>query len=296
MALPPNLYKLTWFWEALGQGASESLYLQRQDSNTGTVLDGVTTFLQKRAKCLGNQGTLRACRCAVVTDSFGNPPDPSISELRYFSLPGTQTTEGAENPGENIAQSVELMLYEPVAQRKKILYLGYPWENYLPGNQTFNTQSNFVGVLNQWLTEVRQGGWGWIRKVRGLPHDINDYVTDTNTGQVTVTVTGALWAQVPQKKVELSIKFANKHPLNGRHVVQPLTATSFVVVQPIGVRPFTLALGGTVRLLESFFASMNPGFPNVTNTGRIGIVQPVRRARGKPLPATRGRSATETRW
>lgn len=295
MALVGDLYRVTWYWEALGQGGSETMMLRRQDSNTGSVLDGITQFLLKRAQLLGNQGTLRACRCAKYTDTAGARVR-NISELRYFSFQGTQTTGNQPNLGENLAQSLQLMCYEPVSQRKKIIYLGYPWEAVLPGNQIYAPVGAWGNFFSSWLTDLVQGGWGWIRKERSIPYAITGYTEDANTGRVTITTAGAITWPNSDRPVEVHISFAGKNPLDGRQLVQPVSSNSCTTVAPIGVRNFSLTTGGFLRLYDPFFASLNPGFPATTNLGRVGVVQPVRRARGKPTPSTRGRSPDVVRW
>ena len=295
MALVGDLFRITWYWEALGQGGSETLMLRRPDSNIGSVADGLVSFMQKRAALLGNQGTLRAYRVARYTNNTGLRVR-NESELRYVTFSGTQTTGGNPNPGENLAQSLQLMCYNPTSTRKKIIFLGYPWEAVLPGNQVYAPVGGWATALGSWITDLVQGGWGWIHKDRGVPFAITNYVENPNTGRVTLTLAAPVpWANTDRPQ-EVWLGFAGKNPMDGRQLVQPLSGTTCETVSPFGVRDFNLTTGGFLRLYDPFFISMNPGFPSITNVGRIGVVQPVRRARGKPSPSTRGRSPTVVRW
>lgn len=300
MALVSNLYRITWFWEALGQGGSETLMLRRADSNTGTVADGIIAVCEKRAKLLGNLGALRGLRVARYTDAAANRV-LNVSELRRFTFPGTQTSTPAggvngPNPGENFVQSLQLVCYEPISGKRKLIYLGYPWENCFPGNQVYQPAPAFTTALNSFTNDLVVGGWGWISKERGLPISIINYVEDPNTGKVTLTLTSPVAGWPTPKPVEVNIAFVGKNPLDGRRTVQPLTATTCVTTDSIGVREFALAGAGLLYPLEESFLSMNPGWPATTNLGRMAPVQPVKRARGKSSLSTRGRSPTEIRW
>ena len=301
MPLASDLYRVTWFWEAMGRGGSETMMLRRQQSSTGAVLDGLKPFLLKRAALLGNQGTLRACRCSTYTDPTGARVK-NLSELRYFSYPGQQTVTNNDgnsgpNPGENLAQSLQLMCYAPAPSgRKKIIYLGYPWEIILPGNQKYEPVGSWTTNYNSFITDLVEGGWGWIAHERSIPYAITNYVQNPTTGKVLITVAAPPGWTIPGPAVEVHLAFAGKNPLDGRQLVQPISATTCETVASIGVRDFAMTAGGKLRLYDPFFVSLNPGWPAITNVGRIGVVQPVRRARGKPMPLTPGRSPNATRW
>ncbi len=301
MALVSDLYRVTWYWEALGQGGSETMMLRRQQSAINVVADGIIAFIEKRAKLLGYQGTLRAYRVAMYTDAAANRVR-NISELRYTSFPGTQTSTApgstsGPNYGENLAQSLQLMCYEPVQQKKKIIYLGYPWEKCLDGDQRYTPIPSWTTLFGSWLTDLTQGGWGWLGNTPAAPVGINDYTQNVATGNVSITLLAPITVPTnPNTPFPITMDWTTDNPLNGRHMVTAVSATEVVTVKPIGVRPFTQAGVGVLRTFEPQFYSLNYGFPSTSVVGRVGVVQPVRRARGKPMPATRGRSPELARW
>lgn len=302
MALVGNLYRVTWWWAAITQGGSETMLIQRAESNTGTVADGIKSVMLKRAKLLGNRGTLTAYRVSKYTDASANRVN-NVSEIRLLNEPGTQTTRNNQGndidaTGENFAQSLQLTCYEPTEQRRKIIFMGYPWEVNFDGNQRYDPVPQWNAAIGSWITDLVNGGWGWIGKKQQDPINITDYLVNPVTGIATFTVASAPGWTLNNKKIQIHIAFADKSPFDGVQTIVPKTATTFVTTHPIGARPFEQAGPGHINLYTPFFYSLNPSWPSVTpgTVGRIGQVQPVRRARGKPRPATVGRSPNVVKW
>lgn len=299
MALPANLLKMTWFFEFLGQGASESYYYVNSNLNIQQNLEAQQGLALKRAKLLAAEGTLIGMRIAEYTDGAGVRVRRK-SLIQKLRLTGTQTSGGSALIGEDSPMSLQVTMVHSATGRKKLCYMSYPWAGVVPGNNTFVPSfGGWQAFFEQWANAMIAGGMGWVGQTPIGPFPISNYTVDALTGRVTLTVgAGPIGAPVPAAPgwingavTPVTIDWPGKRlPLEGRVNIIPGGPATAITVDPYGLRAYD-GVPGKLFLEE-------PGFFTL-NTEPAGLVianGPVGRQRGKNSLATRGRAPRVIRW
>lgn len=290
---------MTWFFEFLGQGASESYYYVNPNLNIQQNLVAQQGLVNKRAKLLANDGHMIGMRIAEYTDAAGLRARRK-SMIQKFRIPGTQTSGGNPNLGEDSPVSLQVTMIHSPTSRKKLVYMCYPWAGAVPGNNAPNFAfGGWQGFFDQWALEMIANGMGWVGQEPIGPFPITGYTVDPLTGRVTLTVgPGPIGAAVPAapnwvngRVTPVTIDWPGKRlPMEGRMNIIPGGPTTAITVEQFGLRPFD-GIPGKLFLEEPGF------FPLNTQPAGLVIPQgPVGRQRGKNSLATRGRAPRVIRW
>lgn len=285
----PALFRVTTFFEGMGQGWSESLvYPALSDTQTNLQFYNTTALpiAQKRAELLGTQFRLTAVRVAKIRNAADGDVKRNVwldtSNISPSTAANVNTAEQA-----NLACIVEGKNAD--GTRNKLCYLGGIPDAISQDGGDFNPNgANGWGArFNSWsvLLQAAQAGWLGDTVLHG-PIPLDTYITNPG-GTISVTCDGVLFDPGDFDKYRMvRIKGVNgKSVLNGAHRVFVDGASTFTTTKAIAV--FAYSFGGDA----TSYVGLRAFVP-----GAIWKVDAIRtRQRGRPSYVTRGRAAARPR-
>lgn len=280
----------TNIFDLIGHGAQETLYFQNSATdNLEDMLTLVQPLTDKRRLLLGAQASIKAVKCFVAETAEG-VMNPRQSLLKKMFLPGNAGQGSAEN-----SISLQVQFISADKKQKKLMNMVAPWAKIFTNQDAFdNSPPGWLANWNSWQSAVIAAGMGWYRTTWSVNYIINGYTLDPTSGLVTLAFPagGPVWPRGLNEPQKVKIRFPGKSTLDGIHVVVPLDATHAVIGTPLGTRPFSVA--GTLQIPSRSFITVRGGGGQVD--GIIRPQNPVRRKRGRPLLAGRGRVPGILRW
>lgn len=285
----PALFRVTTFFEGMGQGWSESLVypaLSDQQTNQQFYFATALPIAQKRAELLGAQFRLTAVRVAKIR----NGADGDVKRNVWLDTSNlSPTTNAAINSAEqaNLACIVEGK--DVAGTRNKLCYLGGIPDAISKDGGDFdpNGAGGWGARFNGWavLLQVAQAGWLGDTVLHG-PIPVETYITNPG-GTISVTCDGVLFDPGDFDKFRMvRIRGVNgKSVLNGQHQVFVDGASTFTTTKAIAA--FVYAFGGQVTSYVGLRAFVSAA---------LWKVDAIRtRQRGRPSYVTRGRAQARAR-
>lgn len=287
------IYRVTFGFEGLGKGWSESHALKDPSDNPIDQLPKALNVAQKRVTFLGREFSINAIRISRYSDDAATTRAKGVYLSRTILRNPVQTVAQAAEPAEVAllaAGTTGANLAPPafVANTNRT-FLGAPPDPAVDnGGFVDPSKSNLQANYSQWAALLTGGNWGWL--VNGTIADLTiDTITQNANGTVTITtvedfpVGVTIGKYYPARARRIN---QGASPINGQLIIRPTAAKTMVTQEVIG-----LALsqeGGFIRLYQAIqpFAA----FQNLNLLGVVGKHQ-----RGRPFGSTRGRAPNRIR-
>lgn len=286
-----NLWKHTMTFSWPGYGSSENWYFLNSSADPLAMLNLVRPVAQKRAPLLGKDGYLITSRVQMIEMSYpGGTKTKRIGLIETLNLRGQQTISGADNFCCDNGISLKVLCKDYTKQRSKFVMLPATWAAVVPTLNSYNPTGTFPSLFNQWSAQLIALGYGWL----GNPGDgqvvnILGYDFDEQTGKTTFTLQnpGMTWPN-NALPVRVNVRFPKRNWLDGVYLVTHTTATTCRTVDPAPAPPFS-EVGQMSLIPSSLYVLADPSAPLV-NQGLVIPQASMRRKRGRPLYASRGRA------
>lgn len=287
------IYRVTFGFEGLGQGWSETHAVQNASENPQDLAPAAVNIAQKRVTFLGREFSINAIRISRYSD------DGATTRARGVWL----IKQTISNPIQTVAQAAEPAVVALLANGSTAAglappafvanvnrtFCGAPPDDAVDNGGAVNLgKANLGNNFNQWAAALLQARYGWLVSSQLADLSINTISQNVN-GTVEITVNGVVPGTiVAGKTYPARIRRVNNgtSPLNGPLNLTYVGGQVFNTQEIIGLA--IAQTGGFAKV----YSAISPfaGFANVTPQLVVGKHQ-----RGRPFGSTPGRARRRIR-
>lgn len=287
------IYRVTFGFEGLGVGWSETHACRNASQNPVDVAPAAVNVAQKRVTFLGREFSINAIRISRYSDDGATARQRGVYLIKQrFSNP-IQTVAQAAEPASValLARGITAAQLAPpdfVANQNQT-FLGAPPDDAVNnGGDVDLGKANLGANFTQWAAAIVGVGtpFGWLVSSTLTQVDLLD-ITATGSGQVMFTTSAPVGLTIG-KTYTARIRRVNGgvSPLNGQIIVKYTAANTFLSQEIIGLA--LTQVGGVMRVYApiSPFAAYANIFPELTTA---------KHKRGRPFGFTPGRARKRIR-
>lgn len=278
-------WKLDLVFEAHGQGWEETYYRNFTGSDFGSAATVASTLATKRIALCGSPVRIKAWR-------INDPLTPGRQGQANYFQPAYVATHGSGEQGNGAASpssSINVGFINNAENRSRRISMRGVWDDAITksGSLEGPQYAAWLAVFNVWRTYVLQQGFGWLKRPRAAS-DVPVSYSIVNPVMPLFTFPAGTFTDPGDVGTFKLIRFSkfngSTSTLNRELVVRVLTTATAEAAAPIAAAAMITPGRAIIYGTPAFIVADN-----------VGVERAGRRAPGRPLLLTPGRSRARRR-